>query len=128
MTPMHDATVAAISTAAGVGYLQLGGSYWTLAAAGALIGAIHWFHSYAHSDPKWGLEKSASEGLKSILFGLVVMPAAIDAAGPKLAQYSIDTPATEIAVGTLLSFVAVEIIETGTKAVKSVIKRWGGES
>lgn len=107
---IHDtATGAGVSAAAGIGYLQLGGSYWVLASAGGLIGLLHWFHAWAHADPPWTRAQSLSEATKSILFGLVVMPAAIDAAGPQLAKWGICTPSVKILIGSVAAFGSVEL-------------------
>ena len=117
---VHDAaTGAGVAAAAGVGYLQLGGSYWTLAAVGALIGLIHWFHAWTHADPAWTRGQTLSEATKSMLFGLVVMPAAIDAAGPQLAKWGVCTPSVKILVGSISAFGAVEIFGIGLKFLKT---------
>jgi len=119
MTQTHDAALtAATAAAAGIGYLDLGGDYWTLASAGALIGMIHWFHAWSHSDEPWGRAKSMSEALKSTLFGLVVMPAAIDASGPLLSRYGVDTPSVKILVGSVAAFAAVEFFSIGMTWIK----------
>jgi len=120
MTQIHDAaTGAGVAAAAGVGYLQLGGSYWTLAAVGALIGLLHWFHAFTHADPAWTLSQSVSEATKSMLFGLVVMPAAIDAAGPQLLKWGICTPSVKILIGSISAFVAVELVGIGLNFLRN---------
>jgi len=114
----HDVAIqTAALTGAGVSYIQLGGSYWTLAIVGLLIGLVRWFSAYAGSDPQWDKKKRASEAVKSALFGLVVMPAAIDMSTPTLQKYGICTPATEILVGVVASFFAVELFSIGLKFI-----------
>jgi len=115
----NDAANAAIATAAGVGYLQLGGSYFVLAGVGGLIGLIHWFHAMTHAEPKWSRSQSASEAAKSIFFGLVVMPAAIDMAGPLMKHWGlVATPSTIVLIGAVASFSAVEIFSLGLNFLK----------
>jgi len=54
-----------------------------------------------------------------MLFGLVVMPAAIDMAAPTLEKYHICTPATQILIGVVASFFAVELFSAGIKFVNT---------
>ena len=100
-----------------VAYLSLGGNYWTLAIAGLLIGLVRWFSAYSGANPPWDKKKKTSEAIKSGVFGLVVMPAAIDMAAPTLNKYGVCTPATEILVGVVASFFAVELFSAGLKFV-----------
>jgi len=119
MTQTHDAAVAsATAAAAGVGYLGLGGDYWVLATAGAIIGMIHWFYAWSHADRAWSRAESMSEALKSTLFGLVIMPAAIDASGPFLERYGVGSPSVKILVGAVAAFSAVELFALGMRFLR----------
>ncbi len=120
---IRDATSAAIGTAAGLGYLEVGGSYIILAIAGSLIGLLHWFYVYTHKNEDWSKGQSASEALKSMLFGLVVMPAAIDGSEPFLSKWGISTPSVKILVGAISAFAAVEIFSIALEFLRSKATR-----
>jgi len=112
MTSTHDIAVGtAISASAGISYLELTGNYYQLAIAGAIIGLINWFYNYTHSANKGEKMAGVSEAIKNMLFGLLVMPSAIDLSSNWLVTIGIPaTPSVKILVGALAAFFSVEIV------------------
>lgn len=123
MERVQNAVNASISAMAGIGYIELGGSYWALAIAGCLIGLVRWFHKVSHSEEcDIKSKKSISEAMLSMLFGLLAMPAAIDIADPYLLKYNITAPSVKILIGAIVAFYAVELIPLAFSKIKKGLK------
>lgn len=122
-------TVEAVGLAAsGVSVVSVGAGYAALAAAGAIIGICAWFYGMVHADPRWDVWESAGKALKYILFGLLVMPAVVDASSVKLSEYGIDMPSVRIMLGGIAAFVIVEIVTILLRKLRDIPvgKKTGG--